>query len=154
MCLRRRSRTARRERRGAAVRRPLGDVPRFVDCLRDAEGALLRAVASNEMWTVECRLPTEAAVTRFESSCSDEEVDLSVTRIGRRGIGLQESSVTEEQRAALSRALDEGYFEVPRRTTLVELADEFGVSDSAMSQRLRRGVRSVLREGDVVDESR
>ncbi|MFB6122022.1 MAG: helix-turn-helix domain-containing protein [Haloferacaceae archaeon] len=128
------------------------DVPRFVDCLRDAEGALLRAVASDERWTVECRLPTEAAVTRFESACTDGEIDLSVTRIGRQGIGPRESPVTDEQRVALSRALAEGYFEVPRRTTLVDLADEFGVSDSAMSQRLRRGIRSVLHESDAVDE--
>jgi hypothetical protein len=128
------------------------EVPPFVRCIREAEGALLRALATAESWLVECRFPTEAAVSRFESACTDLDVDLSVTRIGRRGLGLRESNVTEEQRHSLARALEAGYFEVPRETTLVELAEEFGVSDSAMSQRLRRGIRSVLEECDELDD--
>jgi len=42
------------------------------------------------------------------------------------------------QQEALSLAFDRGYFEIPRRVTLVELGDEVGVSDQALSERLRR----------------
>lgn len=43
-------------------------------------------------------------------------------------------------------ALEEGYFEVPRRVTLCELAEAFDISDREASKRLVRGISIVLRE--------
>jgi predicted DNA binding protein len=37
-------------------------------------------------------------------------------------------------------AVEEGYFAVPRRTTLVEIAEGIRVSDQAVSERLRRAL--------------
>jgi predicted DNA binding protein len=52
--------------------------------------------------------------------------------------------LTARQRKTLRAALDDGFFEVPRRTSLVALSEEFGVSEQAVSERLRRGVDTVL----------
>lgn len=50
-----------------------------------------------------------------------------------------------KERDVLLTALDVGYFDVPRRGTLVDLAEELQMSDSEVSEHLRRGVATVLR---------
>ena len=57
----------------------------------------------------------------------------------RRGDG-----VTREQRALLRLALDLGYFEVPAKVNLAQLARYTGVSKAAVSKRLRRAERRIL----------
>jgi predicted DNA binding protein len=48
-------------------------------------------------------------------------------------------------------ALEKGYFEIPRATTLADVADELGRSDVEVSQQIRRGMGIVLRTTDVLD---
>lgn len=50
----------------------------------------------------------------------------------------QDEILTERQQHAIGRASALGYFEVPRRITLDELATEMGASTSALSELLRR----------------
>ena len=54
--------------------------------------------------------------------------------------------LTETQQTLLETAIDRGYFEVPRRVTLVELADEHDISDQRASRELRGGLNAVLWE--------
>jgi predicted DNA binding protein len=51
---------------------------------------------------------------------------------------------TEEQREALLAAYEHGYFAEPRETSLEELAEELGISPTAVGGRLRRGMRSLV----------
>lgn len=57
-------------------------------------------------------------------------------------------SVTPAQQEALLLALDEGYFDIPRKTTLEATAEKLNISDNAMSARLRRGIAALL--GDTL----
>lgn len=41
-------------------------------------------------------------------------------------------------------ALERGYFDVPRQVNLTGLAEEMDVSDTAVSQRIRRGITGLL----------
>lgn len=59
--------------------------------------------------------------------------------------------LTAADRETLRVALEKGYFEVPRETTLVEVADELDRSDVEVSQQLRRGMGDVLRETDILE---
>ncbi len=52
--------------------------------------------------------------------------------------------LTDPQHEALRLALEAGYFDVPRETTLSVLASDLEVSSQALSARLRRGQASVL----------
>jgi AraC-like DNA-binding protein len=52
--------------------------------------------------------------------------------------------LTDKQRDALLRAVDRGYYETPQAVSLDELAEEFGVSKSALSQRLTRAEGTVM----------
>ena len=59
--------------------------------------------------------------------------------------------LAERERALLQSAVREGYFKVPRETTLVELANEQGISDREASALLRAGLDSVVREAVLED---
>lgn len=52
--------------------------------------------------------------------------------------------LSEQERKLLQLAVDEGYFEVPRRITLDELSNLSGLTDVETSQRLRRALNGHL----------
>ncbi|EMA51406.1 helix-turn-helix domain-containing protein [Halococcus thailandensis] len=63
------------------------------------------------------------------------------------------SGLTAAQRETLLTALEEGYFAIPRDITTEGLGDRLGISDQAVSERLRRAqttvFTSLLVGGDV-----
>lgn len=54
-------------------------------------------------------------------------------------------SLSPAERETLSMAVERGYFETPREETLSSLGDQFGISDTAVSNNLRRAERKLLR---------
>jgi len=48
--------------------------------------------------------------------------------------------LSEPQREALTLAVRRGYYDIPRGCTTAELADELGISDQAVTERLRRAI--------------
>lgn len=56
------------------------------------------------------------------------------------------SSMTQKQRDALDFAIENGYFESPRRVTLQDLAREFDISKQAFGQRLATAERKVMQQ--------
>ncbi|WP_254840067.1 helix-turn-helix domain-containing protein [Natronomonas marina] len=63
--------------------------------------------------------------------------NLGETTDWRAGV-LESTSLPVEQRDALEAAVESGYYETPRRTTLDEIADRLDVPRSTLSYRLRR----------------
>lgn len=125
-----------------------GTVSELSEGVRDAGGTVLSASARNDAWTFDLRFDDQGAASRFYTGYDDTDYPLVVHQMSPQGAVHRGSKerVTAEQREVLERAVAKGYFEVPRRTTLVELASEFGISDTAVSQRLRRGLAGVLRD--------
>lgn len=54
------------------------------------------------------------------------------------------SSIPKRQRELLNLALTEGYFDIPRKVTLEELADEMGITKTTASNHLRKAEKSVM----------
>lgn len=115
-------------------------------CWTEANGQFRDATRDDGRWTVRLRFPDREAVRAFFECCADcDGVAASLKR-------LYESAETENRPYGLSRrqadalrvAFETGYFDVPRSATLDDLSAELGVSDNAVSERLRRGMRSVL----------
>jgi len=74
------------------------------------------------------------------------EVDVTVNEIGtydRRG-GTVVGTLTDRQLAAVSTALQLGYYEIPREGTLDDVATELGCAESTASVLLRRAERRIL----------
>ncbi len=57
-----------------------------------------------------------------------------------------ESEASSTHRDLLHTAVREGYFKVPRETSLVELANQRGISDREYSERMRSEIDTLVRE--------
>lgn len=53
-------------------------------------------------------------------------------------------SITPKRRQILNRALEAGYFDIPRGCTLQEIADDLGVAKTTASQHLRKAEREMM----------
>jgi len=119
----------------------------LLDLLERHDGTILDAVGEAERWTMQLRFDRHEDLTAFYRGCVERGLTIDVKGVhnpGRPdplGLGLD---LTEVQLDTLSAALELGYFDVPRRINLVDLAAELGVSDTAVSQRLRRGIGTLL----------
>ncbi|WP_435077870.1 helix-turn-helix domain-containing protein [Halococcus sp. AFM35] len=56
-------------------------------------------------------------------------------------------ALTAPQAELLTAAVEEEYFDVPRRVTMADLAAKFDISNQAASERPRRGLSNALRNG-------
>lgn len=121
----------------------------FLRILSETNVACLDAAGTADGWSFHLRYPSHDAFSTWCHQCSEQDIELVVESVRssgrprRYGIG---SALTEAQREALTAALAHGYFSIPRKTTLQTLSDRLGISDTAASQRIRRGIRTVLSE--------
>jgi len=53
-------------------------------------------------------------------------------------------TVTPRRRKVLNKALDAGYFDIPRGCTLQEIADDLGIAKTTASQHLRKAEKSIM----------
>jgi len=119
----------------------------LLEVLDDTDAACLRAVGTADAWRFSLRFPSRDRLADCYRDCAEAGVPLTVDRIHTTAWsaeGSHEAVLTDVQRETLAAALERGYFAVPRTATLEDLAAEFGVSDTAISQRIRRGVAGLL----------
>lgn len=126
--------------------------------MHDTDAAVLDAVRQSGEWVFRLRFPAYDSLSTFNQRCRERGVDVSLKQVYRSSTASgTRDGLTAEQREVLATALDAGYFEVPRETTLRELGDTLGISDSAASQRLRRGLSTLLsgplRSGENDDDA-
>ncbi|WP_224333605.1 helix-turn-helix domain-containing protein [Haloprofundus halobius] len=95
------------------------------------------------VWQIRMRFPDRAALQAYYKQDLDVDVARHLTAVYSEDDELpgETFGLTGPQHEILTRALEEGYFEVPRRTTLSELAERMGISAQAASVRLRRAHR-------------
>jgi predicted DNA binding protein len=107
---------------------------------------VLEARGSAETWGFELRFPSHEALSEFQAYCTDTEIPLEVRRIYNptKPDAGPWYGLTASQRLALVRAVEEGYYSIPRQVSTKDLADEFGISDQAVTERLRRGIATLV----------
>lgn len=104
------------------------------------ETAVLQAQGRDDEWLLKIRLPSHGVLADLRAYLDDHDTPIRVVRLyDLADPKMGQYNITEKQRAALLRALEEGYFEVPREATLADVADTLGISPKATSERLRRG---------------
>lgn len=96
--------------------------------------------------------PTKNTFSRYRNGCHDRDIPFQLHSLYYEDDNATEGrarpepdSLTETQRATFLTTFDAGYFDVPRRATLEEIADRLDVSTQAVSTRLRRGQRNLIR---------
>lgn len=120
----------------------------FLNGLADVNGTIMEA-HGNESWSFTVRFRDHTGLTRFHQFYQDNNFPVHVDRV----YSPDESSLTEygfgltpDQREAVTMAVEQGYFAIPRETTLEEIAEELGITSQAASERVRRGTETVLRK--------
>jgi predicted DNA binding protein len=111
------------------------------------DGAILHAENDGDGWLVRMRFPTREAIAAFCERCWDADFDLRIRAVYDQHEGTPERrfGLTPPQYETLLTALRNGYFSIPRGASLQDVADELGVSSQAASERLRRGMKTLVR---------
>lgn len=107
-------------------------------------GAITKAYGDAERWTLEVRFPSRDDFSAASDAFERYDIDVTYRSIESAGTpDRRMNALTEAQRDVLERAIEMGYFEIPREATLQEIAEELEVSHQALSERLRRAHRSL-----------
>lgn len=114
--------------------------------IRANDAQILEAQGGADTWAFELRFDTHGGLAGFQEHCATWDIPLEVGAIynptkpgSRPWFGL-----TAPQRETLVHAVREGYYEVPRTCSTLDLAEHFDISDQAVSERLRRGIRTLV----------
>jgi predicted DNA binding protein len=124
----------------------------LLEAMIETSAAVLEGNGEADTWHFQLRFDSHEALSDFYQRCVDAGVRLDIESVHNPGITSDLTiryDLTDEQRKTLQLALDEGYFAVPRGINLTELAEKLGISDSAVSQRLRRAITTVLIESKL-----
>lgn len=111
------------------------------------EASRLSVSSSADGLDVRLRFPDRESLSEYRPLVSDRGVEVIL-----RGVYDQtdsapgaEFSLTAKQRTALLTAVESGYYDVPREAELADVASELDVSTQSVSERLRRGVSTFVR---------
>lgn len=107
-------------------------------------------------WHERWLLPDTEALHEVWEYAREEGFDFEIVEFRQQGLTDSEypgaDVPTEEQHETLIAAFEQGYFAEPRETSLEELADSLDLSPTAVSGRLRRGMKSLIGMTIIVDE--
>ncbi|WP_254537906.1 helix-turn-helix domain-containing protein [Halomarina litorea] len=110
-------------------------------------GATILEAQGDGDWFFRIRFDDHSGLAAFHNYCQRHDISFTLERVytleARDSAGFQ-FDLTDEQREAVVRAVEGGYFDVPRGVTLDDLAAGLGISRQAVSERIRRGVGKVL----------
>lgn len=115
--------------------------------LERTNGAVLSATYEGDHWEVRMLFGDRDRLSACFEHCERElDYDIGLVRVFDRSnpATYGEYGLTSGQRDALLAALERGYYEVPREGDLGDLAEDLSVTAQAVSERLRRGSRSLL----------
>lgn len=117
--------------------------PAPIDRRTDASRLSMKTTADGAVLKV--RLPDREALTEYIGLLRENGFTVELLRAHPADDSrAQKYDLSEKQAEALREAVAAGYFEVPRETDLEGLAERFDISEQALSERIRRGVSSVL----------
>ncbi|MFC6719410.1 helix-turn-helix domain-containing protein [Natrialbaceae archaeon GCM10025810] len=107
---------------------------------------VLEGRGTRDGWRFELRFSDHGSIRTFQAYCRDAGVPVSLNRLytPREERAGEQYQLTEEQRETIRLAHRRGYFEEPQRVTQSDLAEELGVSQRAVSRRLRRGLSRLV----------
>lgn len=121
----------------------------------DVNGVMVHTETNNDGWLVRLLLPNRKALSTIWDYTRENDIRLDIIEIYSNddADGAGSYGLTAEQEAALQLAYETGYFSEPREISLSEVAEQIDLSSTAMSGRLRRGMRNLVAATVADDES-
>jgi predicted DNA binding protein len=119
------------------------------------DGSFIEGRLEDGTWTTRMRLPDRAAVEEHTSWYTEQGMDFRLRSVWTKEPRLDGPDIpqlTERQVETFARALEAGYYDIPRETSTAELAEEFGISEQAVIERLRRATKTLGEHVLVADD--
>jgi predicted DNA binding protein len=117
--------------------------------------AILEAEGQKDEWLFRMRFDDREKFDQFSEFLNEEDVSFDlhqlyeITHPRTRG----EFALTPKQYEAVTTAWEMGYFDLPRDTTMKDVADELNIAPQSLSDRLRRAQDKLIGEALRVDDS-
>lgn len=125
----------------------------LVDSITGKGATLLSAHGQNDVWKLRMLFPDHDAVSEVYDDFRERGFSIEITQIheldGAKQYG--QYGLTDAQYETLRLAVRRGYFRVPRKVTLGELAEELDISHQALSERIRRAQASLVVNALTID---
>ncbi|WP_158058010.1 helix-turn-helix domain-containing protein [Halorussus halophilus] len=120
----------------------------------DQDLHIKEAMGTEETWRFELRGRDHETLSSFQQFLNECDVPNTVERVWNPNESRNNPyGMTAKQREALELAFEEGYFAVPRETSLSELAEKMGITRQSFSRRIARGVNTLL-SNSIMAESK
>lgn len=118
----------------------------FLRTIMEMGAVLLNASGDADVWQLEIRFPDHETLSSFQEYYVDRGIAVTIERIYNptRPDAGPWYGLTQPQRVALTAAVENGYYALPREISTKDLADGFDISDQAMTERLRRGITALV----------
>ncbi|GAB3019434.1 helix-turn-helix domain-containing protein [Natronobiforma cellulositropha] len=121
------------------------DARGFLDDLLGDEASLLEATVTSGGWQVRMRFRDREDLCRAHDRLVERGINADLRRVTElTDASSPHTRLTPQQQEALAAAFEHGYFEIPRRISMEELAAELGISHQALSERLRRAYETLV----------
>jgi predicted DNA binding protein len=113
----------------------------------ESSGTLLGACGHNGEWELRVLFSENEPISSTYESWKDLGIDPTVRRVNDVEKTLEHGGMdlSDEQQEALVSAWETDYYNVPREVTLGDLSESLNLSHQALSERLRRGHRNLIR---------
>lgn len=126
----------------------------LVQALIDTHATILEASGTATAWDFRLRFAAHENLSAFNMAVTAAGIPVTLRRLYNLTPTSEDAPLSREQRETLLSAYRQGYFEVPRHITLEALAEQEGLSDSGLSQRIRRGIGRLIEHTLLSDDRR
>jgi hypothetical protein len=111
--------------------------------------------ATHEGVDIRMRFPNQQYLQEYFDGCREQGIEVSLHRLYHDQGGNEVNNqygLSPKQRETLELAYREGFFGIPRQTTLGEVADALELSEQAVSERLRRATATLIQHALAPEE--
>ncbi|WP_049970871.1 helix-turn-helix domain-containing protein [Haladaptatus cibarius] len=108
---------------------------------------IITGTGARQGWDFQIRFGDQKSISKLQENLNDRDVSVELKRLYAPEAPTVDGQfmLTPKQRIALTVALDAGYFDVPRKANLSELAEQLDITPQALSKRLRRAHKTMSR---------
>lgn len=129
----------------------IDSIETLIHILVEEEGTILAAEGRQDGWVMRILFPDREALSQTYEFCEANDLSLDVQRIYNVDQGKQgRFGLTDEQEDTIAAAYEHGYYDVPREVSLSDFAAELDISHQALSERLRRGHKTLVENTVIV----
>jgi predicted DNA binding protein len=107
---------------------------------------ILTATGRDKHWELQLRFDDRKKASAFQRYCDENSISFELTKLydQEKPMAIAQYGLTPKQRETLVRALERGYYDVPQKSSMSEIASDLNISQQALSKRLHHGHKALI----------